>query len=88
MDNRYSSDYTMPGKLVSNHIRTYTDETYMRDQSRISKSKRLFHINLFLKYHIQEDIINIKLIYPPTMRNNNNKYQPNRNWFNHRTKCF
>lgn len=36
--------------------------TYMKGNSRMNKTRWLFHIHLFLKYLIQENIMIIKLI--------------------------
>jgi hypothetical protein len=43
----------------------------MRGESRVNKTWRLFHIDLFIKNAIEEGIMNIKLMNFPITRNGN-----------------
>jgi hypothetical protein len=54
----------------------------MRWKSRVNKTWRLFHVDLFSKNTIEKDIMNIKLMNLPMTGNHNGKDLSDGNLFN------
>jgi len=51
-----------------------------------NESRRLSHVNLFLKNAIKESIVDIMLLKRPIVRNSKRENQPNSNRFDYRRK--
>jgi hypothetical protein len=60
----------------------------MRRKGRVNKTWRLFHVDLFGKDSIKEDIMYIELMNLPTMPNHNGQNQPDNCLLNDKTKGF
>lgn len=50
------------------------------------KPKRRFHIDFFVKIAMEEGIVNIHLVQPPTFRSNDDKKNTNNHHFGHKGK--
>ena len=62
--------------------------TQMRGESKVNKTWRLFHVNLFIKNVIEKDIMDIKLMNFAITRNRNGEDQSNGRLFDDRNKGF
>jgi hypothetical protein len=62
--------------------------TQMRGESKVNKTWRLFHVNLFIKNVIEKDIMDIKLMNFVITRNRNGEDQSNGRLFDDRNKGF
>uniref|UniRef100_A0A8R7PPE5 Uncharacterized protein n=1 Tax=Triticum urartu TaxID=4572 RepID=A0A8R7PPE5_TRIUA len=68
-------------------IKSFDKTTQMMWLSRINKTGRLTHRNLFFQNSMEKSILNVKLLKRPSSSNSQGEKNTNSGWFNNRTEC-